>query len=225
MISLLTMTTIATLAIFATAGLIWLFWCHGIDKIRYPEEWKNAGSSGERIIYKTLVKKFHIPENQILRNVYIPTENNKTSEIDLLVISKKGIFVFECKNYGGNIYGDAKRKKWIQYLGRKKSYFYSPLLQNKSHAKHLEKFLTKNKIEVPIIPVISTISRGNWKVKNLGEDDYVLGLNCHLKDIYNKLPDSELVAKNFKAITDKFKPLSRPSQEIREAHIKKLRHI
>ena len=106
-------------------AVIWLFYDHGANRLKQPEEWQSTGSSGEQIIFLTLNKKLHIPENQILRNVYIPTENGKTSEIDLLVVSKKGLFVFEVKNYAGNIYGDTKRKKWIQYLGKKKSFFYN----------------------------------------------------------------------------------------------------
>ncbi|MCR4753668.1 MAG: hypothetical protein K5837_04610 [Candidatus Saccharibacteria bacterium] len=58
---------------YLLAAAIWLFGNHGIDKIRHPEEWKNKGSSGERIIYRTLVDQIHVPENQILRNVYVPT--------------------------------------------------------------------------------------------------------------------------------------------------------
>lgn len=35
---------------FVVAILIWLFASHGIDKIKHPEEWQTAGSSGERIV-------------------------------------------------------------------------------------------------------------------------------------------------------------------------------
>lgn len=218
---LVPMITLAVL-LFLACGIIWLFFNHGIDKIRHPEEWRDAGSSGERILYNTLTKKFDISENQLLRNVYVPIKTGKTSEIDLLVVSKKGIFVFECKNYGGNIYGDANRPKWIQYIGSKKNYFYSPLLQNKNHAKYLKEFLVESKIEVPIIPLVSTIARGNWKVKNLRDDDYILGLNCHLKDIYENLPDSPAVANNFKKIMLILAPLSRPDGAIKEKHIKQI---
>lgn len=186
------------------------------DRFKHPEEWKNKGSSGERILYNTLVNDYGIPDKQILRNVYIPTKGDKTTEIDLLVISKKGIFVFECKNYGGNIYGDAKRKEWIQYLGSKKSYFYNPLLQNKNHVKHLKDYL---KIEVPITPLVTTISRGKWKIKNLGDNDYILGFNCHLKEIYDNMPESEPMKYHFNQIVDKLKPLSRPDEEIVLKHI------
>lgn len=205
--------------LFLACGIIWLFFNHGIDKLKHPEEWKDAGSSGERILYNTLIKKFNIPENQIFRNVYIPIKNGKTSEIDLLAVSKKGLFVFEVKNYGGNIYGDAKRPKWIQYIGNKKNYFYSPLLQNKNHAKYLKDFLAENKIEVPIIPLVSTITRGNWKVKDLKSDDYILGFNCHFREIYEDLPDSEAIAKDFKHILSLLAPLSRPDKLVREKHV------
>lgn len=192
---LLPMVALALLVLFSMA--FWLFFCHGIDKIKHPEEWRDAGKSGERILYNMLVRKFKIPEEQIFRNVYVPNKKGQDAEIDLLVVSKKGIFVFECKNYGGNIYGDAKRRKWVQYIGRKRSYFYSPLLQNRKHVEVLKTFLAESGIKVPIIPVLATITRGNWKIRNLGEGDYVLGVNCHLKDLYRGLPDVEEMGKRW----------------------------
>ena len=77
---------IIAVCIFAFAGLFWLFYCHGIDKLKHPEEWTDNGKSGERIMYRTLVDENGVPENQILRNVYIPTKGGKTSEIDLIVV-------------------------------------------------------------------------------------------------------------------------------------------
>lgn len=212
---------IIAVILFLMAGIIWLFFDNGIDKIKHPEEWKDAGVSGERIIYNTLVHKVGISEKQILRNVYVPIKNDKTSEIDLLVVSKKGLFIFECKNYGGNIYGDAKRQKWIQYIGNKKSFFYNPLLQNKNHAKYIKEFL---KLEIPIVPLVTTISRGKWKIKNLSDDDYILGINCHFKDIYNKMPESEITKANFKSIMQTLEPLSRPDEETRNKHISQIKN-
>ncbi|MBQ3436742.1 NERD domain-containing protein [Candidatus Saccharibacteria bacterium] len=52
-----------------------------------------------------------------------------------------------------------KLRRWIQYIGREKNHFYSPLLQNKNHAKYLKNFLARDKIEVPIIPLESI---GEW---------------------------------------------------------------
>ena len=213
---------LVAIGMFVLAGFIWLFFNHGIDKIRHPEEWKDQGSSGERIIYRTLVDQIHVPESQILRNVYVPTVDGKTSEIDLLVVSKKGLLVFECKNYAGNIYGDASRKKWIQYLGKKKSFFYNPFMQNRTHVKHLKKYLEQYG-DIPAIPMVTTITRGTWKVKNYGPEDYLLGYNCHLKDVLARTPDSKLMAQHFKAILAKLQPLSRPDESVKKEHIEKIR--
>ena len=56
----------AVVALFIIAGLIWLFACHGIDRLRHPEEWKDEGKSGEQIVYRLLVDKIHIPELRLL---------------------------------------------------------------------------------------------------------------------------------------------------------------
>lgn len=213
---------ITAVVLFIIAGLIWLFACHGIDKIRHPEEWTDEGKSGEQIIYRTLINQIHVPENQILRNVYVSTADGKTSEIDLLVVSKKGLLVFECKNYAGNVYGDVQRNKWIQYLGKKKSFFYNPFMQNRSHIKHLKKYLEAYG-DIPMISMVATITRGNWKVKNYGPEDYLLGYNSHLKDILAKTPDSELMAQHFKAIMAKLQPLSRPDESVRQEHIEQIK--
>lgn len=198
--------------------LLWLFFDHGVDKLKFPEEWKDAGSSGERTIYRALVDDIHVPENQILRNVYIPNSKGKTSEIDLLVVSKKGIFVFEVKNYGGKIYGDMKRQKWVQYLGGKKNYFYNPFRQNKTHCDNLKKYISRYG-EIPIVSLLTTIARGEWKVRNLSSSDFFLGYNCHFKDIYNSMPVCEQMSKSFEPIIKMLTPLSRPGDDIKEKHI------
>lgn len=207
-------TIILFIILFATLIIDY----YNSDNFKNPEEYKDAGSTGERIIFTTLRDKIHVPEQQILRNVYVPTVDGKTSEIDILVVSKKGLLVFECKNYAGNIYGDIKRRKWIQYLGKQKNFFYNPFLQNKNHVKHLKKYLEQFG-NLPSYSFVTTISRGKWKVRNLGPDDYFLGYNCHLVDIYNILQDSELMIKHYSSIMDKLAPLSRPSDKIRKQHI------
>ena len=70
-----------------------------------------------------------------------------------------------------------------------------------------------------IIPLISVTSRGKWKVRNLRDNDYILGLNCHFGTIYHSTPDSEQVAKHFKAIINTLTKLSRPDKTIREKHV------
>lgn len=68
---------------------------------------------------------------------------DKTIQIDHLLINKKGIFVIETKNYRGRIYGDENSNQWTQVFNYGKSKFkmYNPIRQNKSHVYHLNQLL------------------------------------------------------------------------------------
>ncbi|MBQ3318598.1 NERD domain-containing protein [Candidatus Saccharibacteria bacterium] len=219
---------VIAISVFLLIIICIIFWAtsyQGSDKTNDSDEWRGLGSSAEKALYHTLIEKFDVPEGQIFHNVYIPASNGKTSEIDVLVVSKKGLFVFECKDYGGSIYGDANRPKWLQYIGDQRNFFYSPLLQNKNHAKYLRVFFSKDRIEVPVIPIIWTTIRGDWSVKNLKDNDYIIGLNCRFGDIYENLPDSPEIAKNFNKILAKLSPLACPDESIREKHMEQVRRI
>ena len=202
--------------------LVWLFFGNGLDMLKNPNEWRSKGSSGERILWLTLVKKYGVPENQIFRNVYIPTKTG-TTEIDLIIVSKKGLLVFECKNYSGNIYGDGTKNRWVQYVGNKKSFFLNPLIQNRNHVKWLKDFF-KDIPGLPIIPFFVTTSKGKWKLKNINPDDHVLYWNnIHFDDVYDKIPDSKIIAKHYDEIIEKLHILERPSEEIRQKHVDSLK--
>ena len=215
---MVTIIAAATVVELVLALFVWLFGRHGIDRTRHPEEWKDKGSSGERIIQLMLIQKLKIPESQIFRNLYIPKPNGETSEIDILVLSKKGIFVFECKNYNGNIYGDGRRRKWIQYLGQTKSYFLNPFLQNDGHIQSLKLHLAKFG-DVPIVSIVSTITCGNWKVKNLRAGDYLLGYNCHFMDIYGNMPDSAIMMRYWGEINQLIHSFTIVSDDVKKQHI------
>ena len=183
----------------------------------------SAGERGEVALYRKLVGTLNVPAEQILRNVYVPTGDGGTSEIDLLIVSRKGIFVFECKNYGGNIYGDAKFKNWLQYIGREKHTFYNPLLQNRTHCKNLRAYLYKKQLigsGFPIISLISTTNRGAWKIRNLSPKDYILGINGHFIDIYNSMPEQPTInSAVIHNILNELTRLTNPSEETIGKHI------
>ena len=105
--------------------------------------YKNAGQFGE---YST---EFALTNNNIegsfsvLKNIYLPIQG-KTTEIDLLMIHEKGIFVFESKNYSGWIFGDAEQLYWTQTLPNgEKHKFYNPIRQNRTHINALAECLDK----------------------------------------------------------------------------------
>lgn len=75
----------------------------------------------------------------VLNDVMLPAGDGMTTQIDHIVVSEFGIFVLETKNYSGWIFGDAKRREWVQTLpqrvrhGAKKSRFQNPIHQNWRH--------------------------------------------------------------------------------------------
>ncbi len=95
-----------------------------------------AGEMGETEVYQ-LITQIAPRSSVILRNIYLPTSKG-TTETDLLMLTRKGIFVFEIKNYRGVIYGDERYNEWIKVLGNgKKVSFYNPVWQNEGHIRAL----------------------------------------------------------------------------------------
>lgn len=101
----------------------------------------DKGKSGEYKIYNSLsglpgYKKF-------IFNCYLPKYNTETTEIDIIMLHRTGIYVFESKNYSGWIFGNEKQENWTQtlyvkYKGTQKNHFYNPILQNNGHIKWLK---------------------------------------------------------------------------------------
>ena len=119
----------------------------------------DMGQLGEYLTYKAL-KSFEKDGAKFLFNIYLPKENNDTTEIDVLMICKKGLFVFESKNYSGWIFGNDTSKNWYQTLpnkkgGSRKEAFYNPIFQNRSHIESLKSFVN------PDIPMYSVIVFSN----------------------------------------------------------------
>ena len=147
-----------------------------ITKHPYLSMRRDLGRYGEYLTYKQL-KHYEADGAQFLFNLYIPKGNGETTEIDVLMIHKKGLFIFESKNFSGWIFGDEKKKYWYQTLpsgrgGSHKESFYNPIMQNQSHIKHLKAFLGEP------IPTWSFVVFSN---------------RCTLKDVHINSPDIRVV--------------------------------
>ncbi len=192
------------------------------DYVRHNDEYKTLGEAGERWLYRSLLE-VGFSEEQIFRNVYIPAVdkfgkyNGKTTEIDVLALSKKGILIFEHKALSGNIYGDGEKEQWIQYLADKKYFFRSPVEQNRYHKKCLKKYI---RAEVPIYTFITTSDNGKWKVRNISKEDHFIEQEGEFKEIYFKLPDSARMKAQYKNYLNMFSKKSRPTDGTREKHIR-----
>ena len=113
-----------------------------ITKLPYRAIKYDKGRFGEYFIYKQL-QGFELSGTKFLFNLYIPKLNGETTEIDIVMINSKGVFVIESKNYGGWIFGSEHQKYWYQTLPQSQSEchkerFYNPIMQNRGHLNHLK---------------------------------------------------------------------------------------
>lgn len=97
-----------------------------------------TGKKGEDILYKNISKI----NGEIFRNIFVPKDDGKNTEIDMILINKFGIYVFESKNINGIIIGDENQREWTRI--KKEIYeskFFNPLWQNMAHIRSLDRFL------------------------------------------------------------------------------------
>lgn len=101
----------------------------------------NTGCFGEYLTYKYL-RRYEEDGAKFLYNCYLPKDKGQTTEVDVMMIHRSGVYVFESKNYSGWIFGSENAKTWTQTLpsGRKahKEHFLNPIMQNKLHIRWLE---------------------------------------------------------------------------------------
>ena len=111
-------------------------------------------------------------EGKVLRNVYVPKEGGGTSEIDVLFITSRGVFVIESKNYSGWIFGREEDRYWTQCLqSGQKNRFYNPVLQNRGHLKWLRRTLGE---DVPLYSLVVFSERCELKKVTLTSEDVVV---------------------------------------------------
>lgn len=119
--------------------------------------------------YGELLVKYYskaMYDSLVLHDVLINGADGYTSQIDLIIIGAKGIYVVEVKNYeDARIYGDGNKTKWYYYLGGKKYDIYSPVRQNKKHIEYLKAFLSDFN-DVPFFSVITMLCE-DFKVTNI----------------------------------------------------------
>ncbi len=123
----------------------------------------------------------------MLRNIYVPY-NGKTSEIDVLMIHEKGIFVFESKNYSGWIFGGFEDAKWTQSLPNKQKKQHIENIGNKirKQTKECENLVPSNVAKF-IDESINSVSIEESKLyKEL--KPYFIYSNSQLEEIVNKKP-------------------------------------
>ncbi len=184
----------------------------------------DTGRNGEYQIYKYL-KNYERKGARFLFNVYLPKEDGSTTEIDVLMLCSKGVFVFESKNYSGWIFGNAFQKNWYQTLptGRNRSHkeaFYNPIMQNESHIKHLRHVLQS---QVPIYSVVVFSERCTLKRIELGNADVTVikrdEISFVVSEFFKSRPDAIPTQKEIDSLYSTLYPYTQVSESVKAQHI------
>ena len=194
-----------------------------ITHVPYFRTLVDAGRHGEYLTYRHL-RRHEKDGGKFLFNIYIPKGENGTTEIDVLLISRKGLFVFESKNYSGWIFGSEDKPKWYQTLpqGKGKSHkeaFYNPIMQNRTHIKHLKVLLGET---IPMHSIITFSDRCTLKkVDVISPDVFVINRN-KVGNIVNLIwgrSHDALTPEQIQAIYDQLYPYSQVDAATKEKHI------
>ena len=139
--------------------------------------------------------------------------NDRTIQIDHLVISVYGIFVIETKNYKGWITGSDDSEYWTKNVFGNKYKFYNPIRQNKAHISALSKQLglSFNKF----IPIIVFSNRADLKVNTVHNVIYTTQINRVIK-AYSDIKFSE---DDIQKLCNKISLLNIVSPKVRKQHI------
>ena len=135
----------------------------------------NSGRRGERDLYKTVR---HLSGNNIIFCNFPVRYKRGRSELDMLIISHKGLIIVEVKNHSGTIQGSWKADKWEQrkyYRGGKNTSqeMDNPIKQMRRQRDIVKSILNAAGEDVWIDTVLY-FSSSNAKLKlNLRESDYV----------------------------------------------------
>ena len=183
----------------------------------------DKGNYGEFLTFVKLEKLGN--QNKLLTNLYIPRDDGTTTEVDLVMISPTGIYVFESKNYSGWIFGDEKNKNWTQTLENgQKNRFYNPIWQNKAHINALKAVLNLNDDAFKSYIIFSercTLKKINVtssNVKVIKRDQLIKNVKKDIKD-FPEIFTSDEVNKIYSSL----QKYTNVDEDIKQAHIEAIK--
>ena len=180
-----------------------------------------TGAYGEWLTGNELRRlSFLLGDGRVLRNLYVPTADGRTSEVDLVFVTARGVFVIESKNYSGWIFGNEAHREWTQSLpGGKKNRFYNPIRQNRGHMRWLREYLGA---DVPLWSVIVFSERCGLKSVTVTSADVRVVKRGDLETAVRGLWDAAPVRLDAARVRDvhrQLKRLTHASKATKEEHV------
>lgn len=203
---------------------------YNVTHLPYGMMRSDSGRYGEYLSYLSL-KRFERNGAKFLFNVYIPKENGETTEIDVLMICSNGIYVIECKNYSGWIFGSEDQLNWYQTLptgrmGSHKEKFFNPIIQNRNHIKHLKKLIGER---FSVFSIVAFSDKCTVKNLQMSKHDTVVTKFSYLGDaafyVGGNVSGCGLSEGEIIEVYEKLYPYSQVDSDVKSRHIENIENI
>ncbi len=177
------------------------------------------GEVGEFLV-RLVIGRTKENEKYVINN-YQVSINNKSMQIDHIVINKNGVYVIETKNYSGRIYGAESQTKWTQVLayGKVKNYFYNPIMQNETHLRNLEQIIEMDGVSYKNIVVF--IGNNTYKINS----DKLIKLSSIKETILSPISQKTLTEKEMTAVYNKIIAYKSENEISTFEHIENIKEI
>lgn len=183
----------------------------------FEELKKNKGAYGEYLLCYRLKSE----KGRWLFNLYLPGREEQT-EIDALFICKRGVFLFESKNFKGRIYGRFDQRDWVQSIktekGIRKLRFFNPMMQNSAHKHALWSVLGK---DIPLYPMVVFGDEAQLYTDDLKAHPEELFTISKLLKRVRSYPSTVLEEKEIEVLYSKLYPYTQVSSYEKYAHIRR----
>lgn len=173
-----------TLLVFGTintvvlAGII-IYLIHSkVSKRLKQNKVDHFGDSAEKRVIGFLKKSF--PKATLMESIYLKTPTGLT-ELDMILLCDRGIFIIEVKSHNGHI--NTEGKYWTQRWRDKVVRFHSPVLQNNVHKTALDNVFRKRQsfASLPIYTVTVFTSSNVTFSKNVRDVIKLSSLYSYIK--------------------------------------------
>ena len=193
-----------------------------------PPSPEARGMIGERDIanvFETLAQNGFV--GSAVRNVYIPKEDGTFSEIDVVYVCSKGLFVVESKNYSGWIFGSEDEQNWTQrFVTGTTESFYNPIKQNEGHVRYLKKYL---KVPLRITPIV--VFSNNCELKQINLKSSPKPTVIQLRELYNfvanqwRFAPDVLSGEQIIMVASMLENLANVSDDVKKAHVARVESV
>jgi hypothetical protein len=180
-------------------------------KVAWP---RLKGFIGEK---KTRMALEALPDGYVVLHDLLLRSEGRTSQIDHMVISRHGVFVIETKAHDGWICGGERSEYWTQVLGKKKTKFYNPVRQNRTHVQALKNTLVRYG-DLPYWPVV--VFSDACKLEKVDTRTPVIHRRELVDVILNSKKDDALTRGDIRDICQRLVSANILSKEARKQHVR-----